>query len=368
MRTIYLLSFFLISTTIYGQRPIALHNLATGRVQVETATVFDNKSYPTFENGTAIPLSERTLQALNVGSTFHRPRFAGNLAFVGGIYTEKGRVSSGENLDDISYCFINPHGSERPPVREQDLYDRMTCALKNIEGAEFFEREKMKSSYRTKLELRCGEWDFLEITCHKPSNGEAREMTLGEFEKTLFRHFRFGNLVLETPLVQTGNNGYTLESPITPEQVIAGTIKFKFNDTTGMSFVPFSVGEDKGYKHYFQNGVSSSQSPDRLKGDMMIAIETPNSVELSATPNSTDINDMSISSVEVGYTKRSLGKNEAFRKSHLLVRGKKTIKGVESNVSVYWDDPENSHITYEGMWKIPGRKIINNWSEPALSK
>jgi hypothetical protein len=54
-------------------------------------------------------------------------------------------------------------------------------------------------------------------------------MTLGEFEKILFKEFRLGKLNLETPLARTGNTGWTLESPITPEQLLKGQIQFKWN-------------------------------------------------------------------------------------------------------------------------------------------
>jgi hypothetical protein len=319
-------------------------------------------SYPVFENGTSVPLAERPLQSLDVGSTFQRPRESGALHFAGGVYTLEGSLRSlGRQLNELEpHCFVNPGGVGHVAAAEP-LEDRFGCSIDSIEGSEHAEKGQQQSSYRTEIKLICGA-DSVEITCSKPSNGQAKEMTLGEFEKILFKEFRLGKLNLETPLARTGNTGWTLESPITPEQLLKGQIQFKWNVSEKMKLGEPIVGEEKVYRQYLQQGVVMADHKNFEKGAVMIAVQE-GAEKLKTAPSASDLNGMEITSASTGYSKTRVTKDFTLRSAHLLASGKKTLQGVETKVSAYWSEPMHSHVTYEGMWKLPGRALIENWAE-----
>jgi hypothetical protein len=319
-------------------------------------------SYPVFENGTSLPLAERPLQSLDVGSTLQRPRESGALHFAGGIYTLEGSLRSlGRRLSESEpYCFVNPSGVGRVVAAER-LEERFGCSIDSIEGSEHVEKGQQESSYRTEIKLNCGA-DFIELVCHKPSNGQAKEMTLGEFEKILFKEFRLGKLNLETPLARTGNTGWTLESPITPEQLLKGQIQFKWNVSEKMKLGEPIVGEEKVYRQYLRNGVVTAVSKDRDAGSVLIAVRD-GAEKLQVAPSASDLNGMEITGSSTGYSKTRVTKDFTLRSAYLLATGKKTLQGVETKVSAYWSEPLHSHVTYEGMWKLPGRALIENWAE-----
>jgi len=372
MRVISFLTCFLLGTSVFAQegskpRPVAngahdavattnqnSENSGT-RSRAEAPAV--NKTYPIFENGSNVPLSMRPLQALNVGSTFQLPGDAANLNFVSGIFTEKGRAE-GDLKDDVPYCFIHPgHGTVFPETNEDA--NKGSCKLKNIEGSHASPSEGKKHDYWTRLTLECRGHNEIEISCHKPSDGdEAKEMTLGEFERIISKKFQFGNLILETPLIETKPNGFPIQNPVTPTQIMSGKLRFKFNDTKAMSFTLKEADYEKNrYQHYLKDGASLDKLDEPGKGYTWITVTPANGTELSTPPNSTDLNDLKITSVESGYNKS----HGDYRHAILLVRGKKNIQGVDTDVTIYWTDPDHSHITYEGMWKLPGRKTIDNW-------
>lgn len=319
-------------------------------------------SYPVFENGTSVPLSERPLQSLDVGSTLQRPREAGALHFIGGVYTLEGSLSSlGRQLNDSEpHCFINPSGAGHV-VAVDRLEERLGCSIDSIEGSEHLERGQQQSNYRTQIQLNCGA-DIVEISCSKSSNGQAKEMTLGEFEKILFKQFRLGKLNLETPLARTGNTGWTLESPVTPEQLLKGQIQFKWNVSEKMKLGEPIVGEEKVYRQYLQKGVVTTDHKNFENGAVMIAVQG-GAEKLKSAPSASDLNGMEITSASIGYSKSRITKEFTLRSAHLLASGKKTLQGVETKVSAYWSEPLHSHVTYEGMWKLPGRALIENWAD-----
>jgi hypothetical protein len=309
-----------------------------------------------------VPLSERPLQSLDVGSTLQRPRESGALHFAGGIYTLEGSLRSlGRPLNDSeAHCFINPSGVGHV-VDADRLEERFGCSIESIEGSEYATKSEEESSYRTEIKLNCGA-DFVEIVCHKPSNGQAKEMTLGEFEKILFKEFRLGKLNLETPLARTGNTGWTLESPITPAQLLKGQIQFKWNVSEKMKLGEPIVGEEKVYRQYLQNGVVTTDSKAAADGAVMIAVQE-GAEKLKVAPSASDLNELEITSAGTGYSKTRISKDLTMRSAHLLAKGKKKIQGVDTIVSAYWTEPLHSHVTYEGMWKLPGRALIENWAQ-----
>ncbi|GEM_PF-6295349 len=319
-------------------------------------------SYPVFENGTSVPLAERPLQSLDVGSTLQRPRESGPLHFSGGIYTLDGSLRSlGRQLDDSeTHCFINAGGVGHVVIAER-LEERFGCVIDSIDGSEHVDKADAKSSYRTELKLNCGA-EYVEVVCHKSSDGQAKEMTLGEFEKIFAKEFRFGKLVLETPLARTGNTGWTLESPITPAQLLKGQIKFEWNVSEKMKLGEPIVGEAKVYRQYLQNGVVTTDDKDSEKGSVMIAVQD-GAEKLKVAPSASDLNGMEITSASSGYSKTRISKDLTMRSAHLMATGKKKIQGVDTVVSAYWSEPVHSHVTYEGMWVIPGRDRIKNWAE-----
>ncbi len=79
IRMRYFLAVFISnSIAVFAQdavQPVQSHN-KTARQHVTDAA--ESYAYPSYENGTDVPLSERALQALNVGSTFQLQRKTGN--------------------------------------------------------------------------------------------------------------------------------------------------------------------------------------------------------------------------------------------------------------------------------------------------
>ncbi len=251
--------------------------------------------------------------------------------------------------------------SEGTDLREiEDSTKSHKCTLKSIEGSEILDKDQRQSAYITRMQLNCRNGVPIKITCYKPSNGDALEMTLGEFERIFSKLFRFGNLILETPL-RSNRTGFPIQEPVTPAQILQGKLQFKFKDKTPMSFEDFGEFSGKGYRLNLQDGASVPKRTN-LGAYVSLTLKMPDNKELSIAPDSTAMNGADISSVEIGYSKQLAGVGPyQFRNTHLLVRGKKPVQGKNAEVTFYWSDPVHSHITYEGMWKAPGRQMIDNW-------
>lgn len=300
------------------------------------------KSYPTYENGASLPLAQRPLQALDTGSTFQLPRETGNLAFWGGVVQSK-----------TAECFIHAEAEHGAPV--EALHD--TCVLNKIEGAEYLKLDEPAQGFSSRMELFCRGSSVVKIVCKK-LGAKTGEMTIGEFESVFAKKLYLGKVILETPLANTTPSGYPIENPVTPEQIISSKLTFEIKDQTVLSQALAGGEIGNGFTLTLQNG-TAPENPVVERGGLALRVK-PVGGTLKQAPKAADVNGMKITSAEAGYYKDAVEGGEALRRSYLLVRGEKVLQGVRTEISASWSDPSHSHITYEGMWKIPGRSTIEN--------
>lgn len=312
----------------------------------------NKKIYPSFENGSGLSLNDRPLQALNVGSTFRVPRDANSPNFFSGVYTEEGKAQG--DFGKKPYCLIRSGGGGAM----DEFYANPTCVLTEIDGNYSLKSNESESDFWTKLKLDCTGLLPIEISCHQPVEGAPTEMTLGRFAKITGKMIRFANLDLETPLVETKPNGFPAENPVTPQQILSQQLKFELQNTSALEFVDFGEHDQKGYRGFIAD---NKFSKDFISEGLAVYLRPEKGTKLAKAPTSVDVNGMKVTEVTMGYFKHRFSADDVLRDSSLRVRGEKEIQGVATEISLVWSDDGNSHVTYEGMWKVAGREAIRNW-------
>jgi len=366
MRTFSWILVLFLSSTVHAEPNTEADRQSRFRpVNLSPAT-----KYPAYENSTNLPLTQRPLQTLGLGSTFQIPRNANGLGSIQGVYDEKGPQLRA--IENSPHCYIRPEfDSESINLKAAN---RDSCTLVSIEGDDWLESGKETSQYWTRLELMCRETNLIKISCYQPSNGKGREMTLGVFETIMAKKFNFGSLVLESPLNATFNGILDLDPvPVTPSRILSGRLKFSFSELGDLSPEEdeFSDETTQTYGLYLSNGETSKKNPVGAGVSFHARIPIPKAQPVMWLPTVNDFRGLEISRVSIGYDKKLFGRSTGdseYRYAHLMVTGKKKINGVESELTVFWSDPEGSHITYDSMAQIPGRETIKNWYDLGVAE